>query len=123
MADLFSMKSPLIIRFTDGESRVMAEYFRHPQGLLYFDLFWTDFLDVDYTPYKLEPAVHLVKGEYRGEGPWKVGDAVISVLGCHGCDPRLASEFASWQSFLQMSADSYPRAEDMQRIAQHYGAL
>ncbi len=123
MADLFSMKSPLMIRFPDGESQVMAEYFRHPQGLLYFDLFWTDYLDEDYAPHKLQPAVHLVKGEYRGEGPWKIGDAVISVLGCHGCDARLASEFATWQSFLQMSADSYPVAEDIQRMAQHLGAL
>ena len=123
MADLFSMRSPLVIRLADGETCVMAEYFRHPQGLLYFDLFWSDYLGADYAPHKLQPVVHLVEGEYRGEGPWKVGDAVISVLGCHGCDARLASEFATWQSFLQMSADSYPGAEKIQRIAQHFGAL
>lgn len=123
MADLFSMKSPLMIRCPGGESHVMAEYFRHPQGLLYFDLFWTDYLDQDNALQKLQPVVHLVQGEYSGEGPWKVGDAVISVLGCHGCDARLASEFASWQSFLKMAADSYPEAEKIHRIAQYFGAL
>lgn len=114
MADLFSMKSPLMIRFSDGQTRIMAEYFRHPEGLLFFDLFWH--LDPDNS-------VHLVKGEYKGEGPWKVGDAVISVLGCHGCDAELATQFAEWQTYRQMCEDEYPSLDEIRRFAVSLGAL
>jgi len=114
MADLFSMKSPLMIRFKTGESHVMAEYFRHPEGLLYFDLFWQE---------NQSASIHLVKGEYKGEGPWKIGDAVISVLGCHGCEADLATQFAAWQSWMQMYGDTYPSEDAVQEIAQERGAL
>jgi len=114
MADLFSMKSPLIIRFSNGETRVMAEYFAHPDGLLYFDLFWMQ--DVD-------ASIHLVKGEYKGEGPWKIGSAVISVLGCHGCDVDLATQFSEWQSWMQMFADEYPTKVEISEIARAHGAV
>ncbi len=114
MADLFTMKAPLMIRFASGEASVMAEYFRHPQGLLYFDLFWN---------LQTDSAIHLVKGEYKGEGPWKVGDAVISVLGCHGCDADLATQFSEWQSYRQMCADEYPEPLEIERLAVAHGAL
>lgn len=114
MADLFSMKAPLMIRFSDGERRIMAEYFRHPEGLLFFDVFWNR---------SGEEAIHLVRGEYKGEGPWKVGDAVINVLGCHGSDPELAGLFAEWQTYLQMSPDDYPSDEQIKAIARGRGAV
>ncbi|MDH5735322.1 MAG: hypothetical protein OEY87_04285 [Gammaproteobacteria bacterium] len=114
MPDLFSMKSPLMIRFPDGEKRIMAEYFKHPQGLLFFDVFWHQSDD---------SAIHLVEGEYKGEGPWKIGDVVITVLGCHGTDPELASLFSAWQSYLQMSAEAYPADEVIQQIAFSKGAV
>ena len=114
MPDLFSMKSPLMIRFPNGEKRIMAEYFKHSQGLLFFDVFWHQSDD---------SAMHLVKGEYKGEGPWKIGDAVITVLACHGSDPELASLFAEWQMYLQMSADAYPVDDEIKKIAASKGAI
>lgn len=118
MADLFSMKSPLMVRFENGESRVMAEYFRHPQGLLYFDVFWPEC-----WPDRMASVVHLVEGEYKGEGPWKIGGAVISVLGCHGCDADLATQFADWQNWLQMQAKNYPANLELASIARQFGAM
>jgi len=114
MADLYSMKSPLMIRFVNGEASVMAEYFKHPDGLLYFDLFWNQ-----------QPAasIHLVEGICKGEGPWKVGDVVISVLGCHGCDADLATQFSEWQTYLQMCGDEYPGYEEIRKLATEYGAI
>lgn len=114
MADLFSMKSPLMIRFADGEARVMAEYFKHPQGLLFLDLFWHQ------NP---QAFIHLIEGEYKGEGPWKVGDAVISVLGCHACDVELATQYAEWQAYLQMYGDEYPHRQVIEEKARAKGAL
>lgn len=114
MADLFSMKAPLVIRFPDGEFRIMAEYFKHPDGLLFFDLFWNQ---------QPDNSIHLVKGEYKGDGPWKVGDVVISVLGCHGCDADLATQFAEWQAYLQMCGDEYPGDEEIQKLANEYGVI
>ena len=114
MADLFSMKSPLIIRLPDGDVRIMAEYFRHEEGLLFFDIFWNQ------APAE---SIHLVQGEYKGDGPWKVGAAVISVLGCHGCDPGLATQFSEWQMYLQMCADEYPSEQDINDVALSYSAL
>lgn len=114
MADLFSMKSPLMIRFPDGEKRIMAEYFKHPEGLLFFDVFWNQSDD---------SAIHIIKGEYKGEGPWKIGDAVINVLGCHGSDPELATLFSEWQIYLQMSADAYPVDDEIKKIAVSKGAM
>ena len=49
----------------------MAEFFPHPRGLLFLDLFWHQ---------QGEAAIHVVAGAYKGEGPWKVGACVISVL-------------------------------------------
>ncbi len=92
----------------------MAEYFRHPEGLIFFDIFWNQ------AP---EESIHLVQGELKGEGPWKVGDAVISVLGCHGCDPDLATQFSEWQTYLQMCAEDYPSGEAIAELAQQHGAL
>jgi hypothetical protein len=114
MADLFTMKAPLMIRFANGEKRIMAEYFKHPQGLLFFDVFWNRSDD---------SAIHLVEGEYRGEGPWKIGDAVINVLGCHGTDPELASLFSEWQSYRQMFPEQYPPEDEINALARARGAL
>jgi len=114
MADLFSMKSPLMIRFADGEKRIMAEYFKHPEGLLFFDVFWNQ---------EPQASIHLVKGEYKGEGPWKVGDAVITVLGCHGCDADLATQFSEWQSYLQMYGEEYPAGPEIKSVAESHGCV
>lgn len=114
MADLFTMKSPLMIRLPSGQKRVMAEYFPHPDGLLYFELFW----------HLGDPAetVHVVEGTIRGDGPWKVGEAVITVLGCHGSDPELASAFNDWQHYLAENDGAYPDRQQILALARRCGA-
>lgn len=115
MADLFAMKSPLVIRLPDGRKHIMAEYFRHPEGLLYFEIFWHQQPE--------QSGIHLVDGEFKGDGPWKVGDCVISVLGCHGTDPELASLFSEWQTTMQMAPEAYPGDGEIRDIAILKGAV
>ena len=104
-----------MIRFPAGEKRAMAEVFRHPQGLLYFDLFW----------HRQPPAavIHLVEGAVRGEGPWKVGDCVISLLGCRGTNPEQAADYADWQFYLEAQAADYPSPVEIEALAREYGAI
>ena len=114
MTDIFRVKSPLMIRLPSGQKRVMAECFPHPQGLLYFDLYW----------HLHDPAqtLHVVEGPIKGNGPWKVGEAVVHVLGCHGTDPELAAAFADWRHYLEQNADKYPPRPLLLAIARRYGA-
>ncbi len=112
--DLFSVKAPLLIRLPTGERRVIAEVFPHPMGLLYFDLYWHDA--------EPETAIHVVEGEIRGDGPWKVGSCVISVLGCHNTDPE-AADYAAWQDYLaQHGEKKYPPRQMVRAIARWLGA-
>jgi len=114
MADIFSVKSPLMIRLPSGEKRVMAECFAHPEGLLYFDVYW-HLHDPTQT-------LHVVAGPIKGDGPWKVGEAVVHVLGCHGTDPELASAFEDWRQYLEQNADDYPPRPLILAIARRHGA-
>ena len=109
MADLFSVTAPLLIRFADGSLDVMVERLRHEDGLVYFRPFWDRMLP--------EEGVRFVPGEVRGDGPWKVGDAVVTVLGCRGSHPEQASEFAAWQTHRDQLAADYPDREGLQRLA------
>jgi hypothetical protein len=79
MADLFTLTAPLLIRYPDNTRHVMVGCFRHPEGIVYFRPFWDQLPDREGTP--------LATGEFKGEGPWKVGSAVISLLGCQGTNP------------------------------------
>jgi hypothetical protein len=115
MAELFRVTAPLMIRCPDGVPLVMAELFRHPRGLLYFELYW------DRLP--ATRGIHLVEGEIRGEGPWKAGDCVISVLGCQGTHPALAAEFAGWRAYLEERGDAFPSRAEIERLARDRGAV
>jgi hypothetical protein len=115
MAELFRVTAPLMIRCPDGVPHVMAELFRHPRGLLYFELYW------DRLP--AAQGIHLVEGEIRGEGPWKAGDCVISVLGCQGTHPELAGEFAGWRAYLEECGDAFPSREQIESLARDHGAV
>jgi hypothetical protein len=115
MADLFSVTAPLLIRLPSGAQRVMAEHFAHPDGIVFFDLFW-HLGDPGQT-------VHLVKGPIKGDGPWKVGDAVVRVLGCQGTDGILARQFDEWRMYLSDNADAYPERPFIEATARRYGAL
>lgn len=115
--DLFSVTAPLMIRLPDGSREIMVERFRHPRGVLYFTPFW----------HLGDPAetVRLVEGDIKGEGPWKIGGAVVQVLGCHGSEPECAAEFDSWRDYLMQagedaSAPSLARAPRLDPISEEY---
>jgi hypothetical protein len=115
MADLYSVKAPLALRHPDGSEQVIAACFPHPLGLLYLDCFWH--LS---TP---DQAAHLVPGELRGEGPWRIGNSVIRVLGCQHTDPQLAEAYARWREYLEVrGADAYPPPAQIRSIVRRLGA-
>jgi hypothetical protein len=93
----------------------MVACFRHPQGVLYFRPFW------DQLP--LAEGVPLACGDVRGEGPWKIGDAVVTVLGCQGAHPQQAEEFADWKYHLEQQGIRYPTREELLVIAVETGIL
>ena len=104
MADLFSVTAPLAIRFRDsGEKLVMIERLPFNDGLVFLPTFWTDA--------GVARALRYVAGSIEGDGPWKVGNAVITVLACHGTDAELANEFSCWQTRLIELGDAYPDKE------------
>ena len=106
--------APLVLRHPDGREQLVAACFTHPDGLLYLDLYW----------HKKTPreAAHLIRGALRGEGPWRIGDWRLQVLGCHNTDPHLQSEFAAWQAHLQSADAGYPPRQQLVEIARRLGA-
>jgi len=115
MADLYTVKTPLSIRLPDGEKRILMEFFPHPRGLLGFEIFWEQAADAS-------DLIRVYEGELKGEGPWKVGDAVLTVLGCHGTDAELASLFADWKMQREMGVE-YPSEEEVIHLARSHGAM
>ena len=71
MNSLFEMRSPLYIKYADGETRLVEALFEHPKGVLYFELFWEN--DPKYS-------IHIIEGQIKGEGPWKVGNSLFMFL-------------------------------------------
>ncbi len=116
MAELLSVTAPLLLRCRDGREWIMVERFAHPDGLLFFELFWESGERSD--------GIHLVPGPIKGDGPWKVGDCVVTVLGCHGTNPELAGAYANWQAHRQTDAgNNYPSREEIIALAREHGAL
>lgn len=114
MAELFSMTTPLMIRNSQGEDQVIAELFPHPNGLVYFDLYW--------HLGQPDETIHILEGTVSGEGPWKIGGCMINVLGCHGTNADLATAYQQWQTYLQ-TTDDYPPSPLVAAIARHMGAI
>jgi hypothetical protein len=114
MAAIESVTAPLVLRHPNGREQLVAACFPHPAGLLCFDLYWH--LS---TP---REAAHLIRGELRGEGPWRVGDARLRVLGCHNTDPHLQDAFVAWQHYLQANPEAYPPRRQIVEIARRLGA-
>lgn len=108
MADLFTVTAPLAIRFRDGRKQVMVARLPYLDGLLYLPPFWTE-MDIG-------DALRYVPGPIQGVGPWKAGDAVITILGCHGTDAALAGEFSSWQARLMEMAENYPQRVEIELL-------
>jgi hypothetical protein len=105
MADLLSLTTPLLIRYPDDARHVMVACFRHPQGLLYFRLFWEQLPATE--------RVWLVSGDIKSDGPWKVGDAVVTMPGCQGTHPQLDVEFADWKFHLELQDEHYPSRDEL----------
>ena len=116
MADIFTVTAPLKVRLPDGRQQVVAELFRHPEGLLYFDLFWHQC-----AADERDKVAHLLKGELKGTGPWKIDDHIFYVLGCRGTDMDLATEHSEWQTWRMHHPDDYPDERMIMRIASSYG--
>lgn len=114
MAVIDEVSAPLVLRDPQGNEKVIAAAFTHPLGLLCLDLFWHQS-----TPDK---AAHLLKGELSGDGPWRIADYRLRVLGCHNTDPHLADQFAAWNEYLANHGDQYPPRQQIVEIAQRMGA-
>lgn len=114
MADIFTMTAPLVIRLPGGEYRAVAELFPHPEGLIYFDLFW--------HLGSVSETMHLLKGDINGDGPWRIGEHVFNVLGCHGTDAELATRYQQWNDYLSSNQAAYPPEPLRQAIARKMGA-
>ncbi len=114
MAAIETITSPLAILFDEGKKQLAAACFEHQLGLLYLDPFWHLKSPAD--------SAHLIKGTLKGEGPWRINNATIRVLGCRNTDPELQVEFNNWNEYLQNSPD-YPPREQIFEIAQKLGAV
>lgn len=114
MADIFTVTAPLKVRLPSGEQQVIAELYDHPDGLIYFDLHW--YQDKD-------KGIHLLQGELKGEGPWKIADHIFYVLGCRGTDAELATEFDEWRTWRMYHPEDYPDQRMIDRIAANHGAI
>lgn len=114
MADLFTVTAPLAIRLRDGSKELVAEKIPYNDGLIYLPPFWPE-MDI-------ETAIRYVPGPIKGDGPWKVGDAVVAVLACHGTDAGLASDFSSWQSYLMQVDEAYPSPDEISRLMKIHAA-
>ena len=114
MPDLFTVTAPLMLRTPNGTEKVIAECFPHPQGLLYFDLYW----------HLGQPAqtTHVLAGDIGGEGPWKIDGHILNVLGCHGTNHDLASQYQNWQDYLCSPQADYPPQPLIMAIARKLGA-
>ena len=89
MVDLFTVKSPLLVSYKNGEQHVVAELFPSEHGIAYLVPWW---LAVE------PPGVYLVEGDITGEGPWKVGDVIVRLMSCG--DTEDSMYWTQWQQYL-----------------------
>lgn len=114
MPRIETVTSPLVVKLADGSEKVVAACFPHPLGVVYLELFW----------HQRSPsqAAHLLRGELRGEGPWRVGDAVIRTLGCANTDPDLQPQYLPWKEYLETRGEEYPPRAQIFDVARKLGA-
>lgn len=96
--NLFDEKRPLAIDITfktNGdkiEGRVIAELFKTPLGLAFFDVFWQG---------SSMNAIHFVDGEITGEGPWEITNKMFrDKIYVIEEDDRIFDEWENWQAYL-----------------------
>lgn len=115
MADIFTVTAPLTLLSPDGTTILLAELYKHPKGLLYFDVYWHE--------KTAEEGIHLIKGWLEGEGPWKISGHIIKVLACHGTNACLANDFTEWQNYRLSTPGEYPPQPMIDSIAKKLGAI
>lgn len=115
MPDLFEMKRPLAVNYSNGEKTIMVAYYPHTNGIVFLPPFWEQKPEGDKAT--------VIKGEVKGEGPWKIADAVISLVGCQGTDPVMAQMLAEWEFHVQSLPQDYFKPDDIRRLAREYGAV
>ena len=114
MANLFTVTAPLTITNPDGDELLMAEFYKHPKGLLVFEPYWH--LQDD------QQGIQLIKGWIEGEGPWKISGHVIKVLSCLEPNTCAASDFNEWQAYRLSNPIEYPPEPMIDAIACKLGA-
>ena len=115
MAALFTVTTPLLIRYPDDTRHVMIACFEYPGGVLYFRPYWDELPDGE--------GICSARGDVRGEGPWKVGEAVVTLLGCQGTHPEQAAELADWKFSLENRGEPYPTRDVLEAVARERGLL
>ena len=110
---LLSMRSPLYIKYPNTEVRVIENLFEHPQGVLYFELFW------EKDP---QHSIHLIKGNITGDGPWKVGECSFHILGCNHTHPQMCEMHSFWQQ-QRLQDPAQFRSAEVVEIALKKGAI
>lgn len=101
MADIFTLTSPLLVRYPDGEQRLVADKFRHPLGMVYAEPFWLQ---------HKTPQAYLVKGDINGEGPWKIADVIVRLLSCGDVEYKM--QWAEWEQYLYSCSEDSPYYND-----------
>lgn len=119
MADIFSLTAPITVREIDSHNinqpqKVVAEYFKHPNGILYFDLYW--------HLAQPEDAMHVIEGDISGEGPWRINNTIFNVLGCRTTNIEMAMQHEEWLTYLQTPGNDYPPEGLVVAIAKKMGA-
>jgi hypothetical protein len=107
------MRSPLYIKYPNGEVRVIENIFKHPQGVLYFELFWEK--DPTYS-------IHLIDGNISGDGQLKVGNCSFHILGCNHTHPQMCEMHSFWQQQLLQNPEQF-RLNEVVEIALKKGAI
>ncbi len=114
MAKLFSVTAPLAIRLPDGRKEIVVEKLAYNDGMVYLPPFWPEM--------EIAEALRYVPGPIKGDGPWKVGEAVVTILACHGTDAQLASDFSSWQAYLMQVDAAYPQRDEIEKLMKTHAA-
>jgi len=113
MPDIFTMTAPMVFHDHPHDRHLLiAEIFPAENGLVFFEPYWRDFPSAQ--------VVHHVEGELKGEGPWKIGDATITVLSCG--EPELGMAWQDWQAHISQQADLYTDTTFKHELARNWGA-
>lgn len=111
MSSLFDKHTdPLIVEIGENR-RTVAEIFPTAKGVVFFDTGWH--LNDSGHP------IHVIEGKITGEGPWRVGKALIRLM--TEDDPYdWWQEWWDWQAAIKRG---YPPRERIEELAREFGAL